>query len=64
MKFPVRIETRGGACVATSLAEPVCSVSRPTPGEALEALRREIHYRIELCPCTSVEDDFVELVVV
>ena len=64
MKIPVRIETRGAECVATSLAEPRCAVSRPTPGEALEALRREIRYRIEMCPCTSVEDDFLELVVV
>lgn len=27
----------------------------------LDALRDEIRYRLELCPCTSVDDDFVSL---
>jgi hypothetical protein len=28
---------------------------------ALDALRDEIRYRLELCPCTSVDEDFVQL---
>jgi hypothetical protein len=30
----------------------------------LDALRGEIRYRLELCPCTGVSDDYVELDVV
>ncbi len=33
-----------------------------SPSNALDALRAEIRYRVELCPCTSVGDDWVELV--
>jgi len=29
--------------------------------EVLEKARSEIRYRIELCPCSTVADDFVEL---
>lgn len=32
-----------------------------SPTSALERLRGEIRYRIELCPCSGVDDDFVEL---
>jgi hypothetical protein len=39
------------ACVARGLS----------PTNALDALRDEIRYRLELCPCTTVNDDFVEL---
>jgi len=35
--------------------------SAPTAASALELLRSEIRYRIEWCPCTGVDDDFVEL---
>jgi hypothetical protein len=34
-----------------------------TQAEALERLRAELRYRCELCPCTGVPDDYVELVV-
>jgi hypothetical protein len=34
-----------------------------SPASALDALRAEIRYRVELCPCSSVDDDYVELVV-
>lgn len=29
--------------------------------EALERIRNEIRYRIELCPCSTVAEDYVEL---
>jgi hypothetical protein len=64
MRFAVRVEKRAGEFVATSLGEPRCSVRGASRSDALDKLRREIRYRIELCPCTGVEDDFVELVVV
>jgi hypothetical protein len=36
----------------------------PQPTNALDSLRDEIRYRLELCPCTTVNDDYVELNVV
>ena len=41
-----------------------CSASGLSPTNALDSLRDEIRYRLELCPCTTVNDDFVELNVV
>jgi hypothetical protein len=38
-----------------------CSATGLSPTNALDALRDEIRYRLELCPCTTVNDDFVEL---
>ena len=62
MKFPIRVEQRGAEFVATSLGDPLCSVKGASRVEAVDKIRREIRYRIELCPCTGVEDDFVEVV--
>jgi hypothetical protein len=41
-----------------------CSAQGLSPINALDALRDEIRYRLELCPCTTVNDDYVELNVV
>ena len=32
-----------------------------TRAEALERVREEIRFRWEMCPCSGVKDDFVEL---
>ena len=32
-----------------------------SPVAALDALQAEIRYRVELCPCSSVSDDWVEI---
>jgi len=36
-------------------------VSAASRDEALEKLRGELRYRAELCPCSGVPDDYVEL---
>jgi hypothetical protein len=41
-----------------------CSAHGLSPINALDSLREEIRYRLELCPCTTVNDDYVELNVV
>jgi hypothetical protein len=64
MKFPVSVETRGSEVVATSLGDPRCTVKARSRDEALQKIRKEIRYRIEHCPCTGVDDDFVEVVVI
>ena len=60
-KFRARVqEMREGGFVATCDA-PVCMSRAKTRDEALEKLKAEIRYRIEWCPCTGVEDDYVQL---
>lgn len=44
-----------------SCEEPAASASGLSPTNALDRLRAEIRYRIELCPCSGVDDDYVEL---
>lgn len=34
-----------------------------SPSNALDLLRDEIRYRVELCPCTSVAEDDIQLVI-
>ena len=65
MKYPVRVQPSfDGGFVATAVTFPNCSSRAATRDEALSKIRDEIRYRIELCPCTGVSDDFVELEIV
>lgn len=41
-----------------------CQATGLSATNALDALRDEIRYRLELCPCTTVNDDYVELNVI
>ncbi len=41
--------------------EPQTIARGLSPQNALDKLRDEIRYRVELCPCTGVDDDFVQL---
>ena len=53
-------QQRNGWFLVTSDG-PVCSSRARSEAEALDKIRAEIRYRIELCPCTGVEDDYVQL---
>ena len=53
-----------GGWVAVALELPHCWSRAAERDDALARLRDEIRYRIEYCPCTGVEDDFVQLEVV
>jgi predicted RNase H-like HicB family nuclease len=62
MKYPVRVHpSREGGFIAVASSFPNCWSRGLTREEALDGIREEIRYRIELCPCTSVADDFVEI---
>jgi len=61
MNYAVYLEAgEGGAYTATC---PELGLTARGLGAAcaLDALRDEIRYRLELCPCTSVDEDFVSL---
>jgi len=50
-----------GAWVASAIELPLCWSRAATWEEALRKLRDEIRYRIELCPCSSVDEEFVQV---
>jgi hypothetical protein len=54
------VESSGSGFEA-SCDNPQCNAAGLSPTNALDALRDEIRYRLELCPCTTVNDDYVEL---
>ena len=64
MKFEATVETGADGGYVASCEDPQCSGHGLRPANALDALREEIRYRLELCPCTGVSDDYVELDVV
>jgi predicted RNase H-like HicB family nuclease len=61
VKFEATVEVAGDGGYVASCEDPQCSGHGLSPGNALDSLREEIRYRLELCPCTSVDDAFVEL---
>ena len=60
MKYTVSIHSGDGEYIA-ECPDLSLTTRALSPTNALDALREEIRYRLELCPCTSVDDDFVEL---
>ncbi len=64
MKFVASLEAGADGGYVASCDDPQCSGRGLSPANALDALREEIRYRLELCPCTTVDDGFVELDVV
>ena len=63
MRFDVTVESSGEGFTA-ECESLQCSATGLSQTNALDGLREEIRYRLELCPCTTVDDAFVELNVV
>ena len=64
MKAPCTLsQMRNGAWLVrhSSSALGTVEVSGSSRGEALAKMRNELQYRIELCPCSGVSGDTVEL---
>lgn len=61
MKYSVSVEQGEGGYVA-ACEELGLSTTGLSAANALDAMRDEIRYRLEFCPCSSVSDDYVELV--
>ena len=53
-----------GSWVASAVALPNCWSRAAGRDEALAKLRDEIRYRIEYCPCTGVDDEYVRVEVI
>jgi hypothetical protein len=63
MRFDVTVESSSDGFIAECESMD-CSAKGLSPTNALDSLRDEIRYRLELCPCTTVNDDYVELNIV
>lgn len=61
MRFDVTVQAEEDGGYVASCEDPQCNGHGLSPTNALDALRAEIRYRLELCPCTTVDDAFVEL---
>lgn len=61
MIFQVQLETTEDGQYEATCTDPALSVLALSSASALEQLRSEIRYRMEYCPCSSVDDDFVQL---
>jgi len=64
VKLEATVEAGADGGYTASCEDPQCSGHVLSPTNALDSLREEIRYRLELCPCTGVGDGFVELDVV
>ncbi len=64
MRFEATVTEDASGGYVANCENPQCSGHGLSPANALDALREEIRYRLELCPCTGVSNDFVELDVV
>lgn len=61
MRFEVSVQPDGAGGYTASCEDPQCTGHGLSPANALDQIRDEIRYRMELCPCTTVDDAFVEL---
>jgi hypothetical protein len=61
VKFEAIVEAGADGGYVASCEDPQWHRPRLEPTNALDALRDEIPYRLELCPYAGVSDDFVEL---
>lgn len=61
MLFTARVEATEDGSYLASCSDPLANARGLTPSNALDNLRGEIRYRLEMCPCSSVDDDYVQL---
>jgi hypothetical protein len=61
VRFRARVEESEGGDYLASCAEPAAEGRGLSPMSALERLRAELRYQVELCPCSGVDDDAIQL---
>lgn len=64
MRYPVELARLADGQYAARCPDPECRVVGSSEAAALEALRAEIRYLLELCPCSTPTQDTVELEVI
>jgi hypothetical protein len=61
MRFQVHVEATAEGDYVASCDELGAAARCLSPACALDRLREEIHYRLELCPCRGVDFESIEL---
>ena len=61
MRFLARLEETEEGGYLASCAEPAAQARGLSPATALERLRAELRYQVELCPCSGVEAESIEV---
>ena len=61
MNFHANVEETEDGDYIAYCSDPMASARGLSPANALVHLRDEIRYQIELCPCSGVDDDFVQI---
>lgn len=61
MKFTVHVEASESGEFLAECAELGLQSSGLSPANALDALRENIRYNLEYCPCTSLGEDCINL---
>lgn len=64
MKYTVQMEASEAGEFFAECAELGLKSSGLTPKNALDQLRENIRYNLEFCPCTSIDDDGIQLEVI
>ena len=59
--FRVRLEPHRSGVWVAACDSPACMTRAGSGEQALAKIRDEIRYRIEWCPCTGVDEDYVQL---
>ncbi len=60
-RYTVTVQHQRDGAVLVTCEVPVCMSRARDEQTALARIRDEIRYRIELCPCSGVDDDYVQL---
>lgn len=60
MKYSVSLSCEDGEYIA-ECPEMDLTTRALSPTNALDAMKSELRYAIEFCPCTGVGDDYIEL---
>lgn len=61
--FEVTVRRQSGGWVLATCDGPVCLARARSEQDALARLRDEIRYRLEWCPCSGVDEDYIQLAV-
>ena len=64
MKFTVTLEASEAGEFFAECAELKLASAGLSPSNALDALRENIRYNLEYCPCTSLDEDGIQLEVI
>ena len=61
MKFTVQLESTADGDYLAVCDDPLARCLGSSPANALDALRAELRYQLEMCPCSGIDVNMIEL---